>query len=1069
MSSLRDISVRFFLSLCFTLSCVPLAQAQNFASISGTVNDRTGTPIEAAQVVVKNLDTGAERQTLTDARGQYVALSLPLGHYQVRAEKRSFNSAVRSPISLVIGEQAVVDFSLELGEVRQQVVVSGEAPPISTSMSDTTGLVGEREVKNLPLNGRSYDQLITLNPGTANYTAEKTGGIGVSNSAVDNMFAVSGRRPQENLFLVDGVEYTGAAEINMQPGGTSGELLGVDAIREFNVLTDTYDAQYGKRPGAQVVVATQSGSNDFHGTLFDFFRNSAMDARNFFDRASVPRFGRNQFGAALGGPLKKDKTFVFANYEGFREHLGLSNVTLVPDNNARQGLLPGPNGTLVDVGIAPGVARLLDFWPVPNGPELGGGIAEAFNSPQQTIREDFGTARFDQIFSEKDTLTGSYVVDDSYDHTPTQNPLSLDVESLREQVASLHETHVFSPDVLNNAGVGFSRASYFYTGEPTIADSTGFISGRPMSALVIGGNATPNTPSAITLAGSNNGSNLFITRNLYTYYDSVSIVKGIHQIDAGVWFQQVQANDSEALGQYGQATFSSLESFLQGTITTFTAVPNPTPLSWRSLEGAFFVQDKIRLGPRLTLSLGFRAESTNGWNEAFGRASNFIFGANSILQTEPKIGSSAFTTNNAKFLPEPRVGLAWDPAGRGKTVIRAGFGMYNALQDALSYRMDQNAPFNTSITVKNASVSTLDIVPGEPLPSNFLVSPAGVQPDLETPTVIAYTFKVQQELPYKTVLNVGYAGSHAYHEIVSVDTNQPFPTICPAAPCPASYPAGTIYYPPNATLRNPKLGSAWSWFSEGVSSYNALQVDVNRRFSSGLGVRGVYTWSKALDTGDTLNASAAANAPGLVMNADDLAADKGRATFDVAQAAAISGSYELPFGHGKRFLNGTGGIAGFLAGGWSINAIATLHSGFPFTPELSFNPSNNGDTQNPIRPSLNPAFQGNIIEGKASQWFNPAAFVVPPNGTYGNLGRNVLNGPGLSEVDLSLMKDTRVKERLDVQFRAEAFNVFNTANFNTPNLITFTSATAPASGTAGVITSTATTSRQLQLALKLIW
>lgn len=1056
---------RFFLLL---LLCSPLILAQNFASISGVITDKTARPVEGVAVTAKNTDTGSERRTTTDAEGQYRFLLLPVGRYAVSVEKPGFQSAVRSSVDLAIGEQAAINFSLELGTVRQQVVVNGDAPLVSTAMSNTEGLVNERAVKDLPLNGRSYDQLITLNPGTVNYTSQKMGGIGVSNSAVGNMFAVSGRRPQENLFLIDGVEYTGAAEINMQPGGTSGQLLGVDAVREFNVLTNTYGAEYGKRPAAQVIVATQSGTNEIHGSLYDYFRNSALDARNFFDRASVPRFGRNQFGAALGGPLKKNRTFLFANYEGFRQHLGLSNVTLVPDNNARQGLLPGPDGNLINVGVAPGVARLFSFWPVPNGPDLGGVIAEAFNSPQQTIREDFGASRFDQIISAKDTLTGSYTVDDSYDYTPTQNPLSLDIESLREQVASLHETHIFSPNVLNNVGVGFSRASYFYTGAPSF-DSTGFIEGRPMGALVIGGNATPNTPSAITLAGSNNGSNLFITRNLFTYYDSLSIVKGAHQIQAGVWFQRVQANDSEALGQYGQATFASLQSFLQGTITTFTAVPNPTPLAWRSLESAFYIQDQMRLSPRLTLSLGFRAESTNGWNEVAGRAGNFVFGSDGVLQTQPRIASSAFTVNNAKFLPEPRAAIAWDPFGGGHTVIRAGFGMYNALQDALSYRLDQNAPFNTSTTIRNASVSTLKIVPGEPLPGNSVVSPAGVQPDLQTPTVIAYTFKVQQAFGANTVLTAGYAGSHAYHEIVSVDTNQPFATICPAAPCPASYPAGTVYYAPNAPLRNPQLGSAWTWMSEGVSSYNALQVDLNRRFSNGLQLRGVYTWSKVLDTGDTLNGSAAANAPGLVMNADNLAADKGRGTFDIAHAAAISGTYELPVGRGRKWLSSASGAPQLLLGGWSLNAIATLHSGFPFTPEMSFNPSNNGNTTNPIRPSLNPAFQGAIIEGSPNRWFNPNAFLVPPNGTYGNLGRNVLDGPGLSEVDLSLMKDIHLSERLNLQFRAEAFNVFNTANFNTPNLITFTSATAPPSTTAGVITSTATTSRQLQLALKMVW
>ncbi|MGH9374962.1 MAG: carboxypeptidase regulatory-like domain-containing protein [Terriglobia bacterium] len=1042
------------------------AIAQVSASISGTVADSSGAAVAGATVTVKNVETGMLRRTTTSKVGDYHVALLPVGGYEIIAEKEGFEAEVRRGITLVVAQQAIIDLTLQLGMVKQHVTVTEKAPLITTATDQTAGLVGENQIKNLPLNGRSYDELLTLNPSIVNYTWEKSGGIGVSNSSVGNMFAVSGRRPQENLFLLNGVEYTGAAEINMQPGGASGQLLGVDAIREFNVLTDTYAAEYGKRPGAQVVIVTQSGSNALHGSVYEFLRNSAFDARNFFDHSSIPPFERNQFGGALGGPIRKDKTFLFGDYEGFRQRLGLSAVTLVPDNNARNGFLPGSDGTLTNVGIAPGVGPLLSLWPVQNGPELGGGIAEAFNHPAQSVREDFGTVRLDHIFSGKDSLSGVYTVDDSADVTPTSNPLSVDLESLREQVLSIDETHVFSPAVVNTALFGFSRASYFYTGAP-LANVPGFVVGHLVGAVVIGGSASPNSASQISLAGSNIGSNLWIARNLFTYEDRVAITRGIHQVSAGAWFERIQSNENLALTQWGQATFSSLASFLQGNVATFLAVPTPTPLGWRSLEGAFYVQDAMRLRPNLTLSLGFRDEFTNGWNEASGRAANYTFDASGVIETQPRVADSAFTVNNAKFLPQPRIALAWSPFRGNKTVIRAGFGLYNDLQDALGYRLDQNAPFNTTFSIKNIPVSQLQITPGAPLPAGAKVAPAGVQPSLQTPTVEAYTFKIEHQVTPNTVLSIGYAGSHAYHELVSIDANEPAPVICPAAPCPSSLPAGTYFYPKGAPLANQALANTWTWFSEGTSSYNALEVDLNHRFSHGLALRGVYTWAKALDNGDTLNGSAAANAPGLVMNPLDLRADWGLATFDVRNVAVIDGSYALPLG--KYFLSRFGGWGAALANGWSLNGILTLQNGFPFTPQLSFNPSNNGDTHNPVRPSLNPAFAGPVITGSPNQYFNPNAFVVPPNGTYGNVGRDTFIGPGLATLDLSVFKDTRITERWHLEFRAELFNILNRANFNTPNLIVFTSPAGIPSSAAGTITSTSTASRQIQFGLKLIW
>jgi hypothetical protein len=1105
-ATLRNRSARLLRLFCaailhafiLTLLCLPSARAQVSASIKGIVTDPSGAPVPAATVTTKNAETGAARSSITDDAGRYQIVWLAVGQYEVRVVKAGFQDAIRSGIRLVVGQEASVDLKLQVSAVKAEVRVTGDAPIVSTSTRDISGLVGEQQVKDLPLNGRSYDLLLPLNPGIVNFTWEKTGGTGISNSTTGNNFAISGNRPQQNLFLLNGVEFTGAAENNMQPGGTSGMLLGVDAVREFNVQRDSYGAEFGKRPGGQVVIVTQSGTKQWHGTAFEFLRNNALDAPNFFDQGSAPPFQRNQFGVSTGGPLQKEKTFLFGSYEGFRQHLHQTSAALVPDSKARGGFLPcqlvtpKPNPCtsstpLVNVGVAPGVAPLLSLWPIPdaNAPDFGG-IAEVFSSPLQTIREDFGTARLDHIFSQRDTLAGIYTIDDGRDLTATPlDPFSGDVMTLREQVLTLEETHVFSPALVNSARMGFSRAGYFFTGEPTpgtpAASVPGFLIGHPVGAVVVGGSAASNPQAQLGLAGSNNGSNLRIARNLFTYEDHVALTRGRHQLEFGAWFQRFQSNETIALSQFGQATFTGLQTFLKGTISSFLFDPSPTEMNWRSLLGAWYAQDTIRISPRLTVTLGFRDEFTTGWNEAHGRASNYTF-TNGVISTQPHVGDSLFTVNNAKFLPQPRIGVAWSPFS-AKTVIRAGFGMYNDLQDALGYRADQNAPFNPTFTTP-LSVSQLPINPAGPFPATVKLIPGGVQPDMQTPTLISYSLRIQQQLSPNTSLTVGYVGSHGYHELIGIDANEPFPVICPAAPCPATYPAtfpagiaktpvpaGT-YFVPTTTKANSVIANTWTWFSEGDSSYNALQVDVNRRFSGGLTLRGVYTFSKVLDDGDSLNATTSGGGPALASNPFNLRSDWGLGTFDVRHVAVANATYALPVGHGNRFLAGLEGLGNAAASGWTVNSIVTLQGGFPFSPQLSYNPSNNGDTRNPVRPFANPAFTGPVILGKPNQWFNPNAFLAPANtatngGFYGNVGRDTLTGPGLATWDFSVLKDTRIRERLNLQFRAEIFNLLNRANFNLPNAVVFTP--SGVSPTAGVITSTSTTSRQIQFGLKLLW
>lgn len=1063
---------------CFSMILIAPAHGQVAAAISGTVDDQSGAGVGSAKVIVTNSETSATRTTITDSSGNFSMLSLAPGPYEVKIEKTGFRAAVRKGIHLEVAQKAALNFRLEVGEFLQQVTVTEDVPIVNTTTSATSGVVGAREVKDLPLNGRSFDNLITLNPGTISYSAMKSANTSTSDG---NTFSVEGRRTSENLFLINGVEYTGSSQLGISPGGASGQLLGIDAVREFNVLTDTYSAEYGKRAGAQVSIVTQSGTNSPHGTMFEFLRNSALDARNFFDQAFVPPFRRNQFGGALGGPIQKNKLFLFGNYEGFRQSLALSSVSVVPDAQARQGLLPNATtGVYAPVAnLNPAMLPFLSLWPRPNGAELlssgvASGTAFSYNNPKESIHEDFGTARADYAIRERDSLSFSYTVDNGNSLIPQADPLFASAEALQSQVASSRELHVFSPRLLNTATIGFSRAEFNLGSIPLAAfpASESFVTGFGPGGIVVNGGVTTTGISGITSAGPNNAAGSWNRRNLFTYTDELQFTKGLHQISAGVWIQPIRDNEDSASRQLGQATFTGLTTLLQGTVSTFQVIPDPNELGWRSLEGAWYVEDSIRLRPNLTIRLGVRDEFTNGWNEESGRAANYITDANGVLETNVLVGKSAFTQNNATHLFAPRAGLAWDPFRDGKTAVRASFGTFYSLIDDLSFLLNSLPPANGAVSL--ASTSLLSIIPIEPgIPPAPQCSPTvphpcttfapqGVQPNAKTPTVQEWNLTIEHRLDHNTSLRAAYVGSFGYHGFVSIDPNDIPAQTCAGTTCVSGGTPGTTKgsvlqgqrYIPVSTRPNPYLGAGFFWYTEGNTSYNALQVDMTRRLNHGLQFRANYTWSKDLDINSALTGAQANNQAQMVLDRNDLKRDWGPSALDVKNQASISSVYAPPFGHGR-------------LGGWQLNGIATLMSGFPFTPQIGANRSGDGDTRNPDRPSLNQAFNGPVVLGSPNQWFNPNAFVLPTPGTYGNLGRGVYRGPGLADLDVSLFKNTKLSERTNLQFRAEVFNVLNHANFGTPNATVFSGAAFNPS--AGLITTTNTTSRQIQFGLKLVF
>jgi len=1068
----------------------PCGQAQVTATISGTVEDASGGAVGGATVTVKSLENGATRVVTTAATGKFRFPSLPLGRQEVKAEKRGFKTAIRNGINLEVGQEAVITLRVEVGNFIQQIVVSEDTPMINTTTAQASGVVGERQVKESPLNGRSFDNLITLNPGAINYNL-KSAQTSTSNG---NTFSVAGRRPLENLILLNGIEYTGSSQLAVTPGGVSGDLLGIDAVREFNVLTDTYPADYGKRAGAQVSVVTQSGSNQLHGSVFEFLRNNALDARNFFDQGPVPPFRRNQFGSAMGGPIRKDRLFLFGNYEGFRQVLAVSNVSVVPDQQARQGLLPDASGVHTRApDLNPAMLPYMSFWPRPNGPELlangvPSGTAISYTNPRQSIREDFWTVRADYAIRDKDSLSVAYTVDDGSSLIPMADPLFGSYVTLRSQVASLRQTHV-APHVVLSFSAGFSRAGFGYDSSPlsSFPSSLSFLAGAGPGGIVVGGGVTTTGLAAITSAGPNNAANVWNRRTLFTYTDSVEISRGVHQIGVGVWFQRLQDNENTASRKLGQASFTSLRTFLAGTVSTFQAVPNPTELGWRSLFGAWYFRDTIKLRRNLTLQAGLRHEFTNGWNEVAGRAANYITDGQDTLLTNTRLGGSVFTKNNGKRLFGPRVSLAWDVMGNGRTAIRAGFGTYYTLIDALSFLLNSLPPYNGAISFSNTSLfSIVPIVPGAPVPSSCgpgiplpctTFAPQGVQADAKTPTVQEWNLTLERQLSSNTVLRLAYVGSSAYHGLLSVDANSIPAQIClnpggcqaggiGTAPNQSRVAEGTEYIPVG-TRPNPYLSGGFFWNTEGNSSYNALQVDVIRRMSQDLQFRANYTWSKNLDMNSGLTGAQANNQAQMILDRNNLRRDWGPSALNVTHQSSLSVHYELPLGHGKQWLRNAGGWGSRLVAGWQLSGIASLLSGFPFTPLIGSNRSGDGDTRNSDRPSLNPSFTGPVLLGQPRQWFNSSAFILPAAGTFGNLGRGTFSGPGLADLDLSIMKNTALTEKVNLQFRAEFFNALNRTNLSTPNAVVFSGGAISAS--AGLITATATTSRQIQLGLKLIF
>src|SRR5213594_2527495 len=657
-------------------TCLSFAQTST-ATILGVVRDASGALIPGVSISVKHTESGLTRTAISSERGGYSVPLLPVGAYEITTTMPGFKQAVRTGINLVVGQEAVVDLTLEVGANAETVTVSEEAPLVNTTTSSTSGVITEQQVKELPLNGRSFDQLITLNIGVSNATSNTL------DSGNWNMFSVAGKRPETNRFIINGIDWVGgnANGQYITPEGASRQLLGVEAIREFNVLTATYSAEYGKRAGGQINVVTTSGTNQLHGTAFEYLRNSVLDARNFFDQTiGAPPFKRNQFGGSLGGPIKKDKMFAFGTYEGYQERLSRSSASIVPGAFARQGLAwplntLGPNGpdgkpTSLPVGspvpgLQPAMLKYANaFWPVPSTPDRSDGSSIAYSNPPQKIGESFGLARYDYVISTRDSLYANLTVDNGLRINPWGgggggDPNFQTIANLLAKTLSLKETHVFSSSVVNIATLGYAGTYADSVNAPAIPMSADvvFLEGGNPGTVVIGGGISAAAASAIAGVPGNNPYRG--VRNYFTYSDDVRFVKGKHSWSMGGWLLKVQQGLSGvALSSAANVAYSTILAFLRDQPNNAILTRNAPTLGFRSTEGAWYVQDDMKLRSNFTLRLGLRHEMTNGWNEVVGRCSNYRYDPGFVIQTNPIVGKSCMDQNHAKLLLQPRVGLA---------------------------------------------------------------------------------------------------------------------------------------------------------------------------------------------------------------------------------------------------------------------------------------------------------------------------------------------------------------------------------------------------------------------------
>ena len=1115
--------IRLVLFALFVLMAAAFGISTSASTLNGTVSDSSGKVIPGANVAVTNVATNVTSSTTTDKAGLYVIPNLTPGDYQVTVQQDGFKTSVKKNVALHAEENIEINIAMEVGSLTQSITVESGAPVVQLSSSTLTSTVTETSVVDLPVNGRSWTDLAVLQPGITSIrampdvsTPDRIGrGLG-------NQLTISGARPQQNNYVINGIsmnDYTNGA-----PGSLQGGNLGVDAVQEFTVLTANYSAEYGRTSGGVISAITRSGTNSFHGSTYEFLRNSALDARNFFDGPKIPPFRRNQFGVSGGGPIQKDKTFIFGDYEGLRQQLGLSNLVQVPSQAARNGTLCASDDCSVttQVTVDPAVTPYLAFFPLPNGallcnafpaPCAGGDTGNYRFSGAQNSSENFFTIRIDHTFSGQDNLFGTYSFDGSTLNQNDEFDNKIINARTRRQIITMQENHVFRPTLINSIRVGYNRS---FGASPLIATAVNPLAANTSLGFVPGDSAgTLDIPGVTGFSGglSTQAPQSWVW-NSYQVYDDIALTHGIHSFKFGANVERIQDNSFSPSRPGGGFSYNSLSDFLTNQPAVSFRADIPGLLNPRYLRQTIFgayMQDDMRIAPNLTVNAGLRYEMATVPSEIGGKLASLT----SLTGSQIRTGNLFSNPTLRNF--EPRVGFAWDPFRNGKTSVRGGFGMFDVLPLPIELRGAVFAvfPFFDSASVTPSSANPLSAGDFPNLAFNRLttdVSSARVdyfQPNAPRNYVMQWSLSVQREIAPSTAVLIAYVGSRAIHNALQTDdSNIVLPTLTPIGylwpcgpdgtgnACASGFsPSGTQANPMPNPLLNPNVARISSTFFNSDAVYHALQAQVVKRLSHGFQFQGSYTWSRSIDT-----SSGSTDGDQFLNGISSLlffnrALRRGPSDFNVDQNLVVNYVWDIPT---PRSLTG---MLAWPVSGWEWNGILTLTGGVPFTALVGGDPLGQNSTDpfgypnrlagpgcnslvnpgNPdsyiklscFGPTTAPAsFAGQCVDFPGATQPAPSGRVYCAN-LLGNEGRNALIGPGLANFDTSLFKNNpikRISDTFNVQFRAEIFNIFNRPNFVPPtdNETILDQTGAPIAG-AGQITRTSTTSRQIQFALKFIW